>query len=460
MKREEIKEKLYNKYIRPTLEERPLNIGIEIEMPVVNLSGTAADHAIAQAAAAAARKEFGFHEDRRDENGICYSATRPDNGDNLSFDCSYNNLEISFGKERDLNILDRRFRQYTGFLNEELGRTDHILTGMGTNPGFQVNRSDFIPCERYRMLERYLLKSRVWNVPMYFHPYPGFAAFASASQVQLDVHGSRLIPTITAQSLLEPLKAVLFSNSLLPSEPDLLCVRDLFWENSTHGINPHNIGMYESRMDSIDDLLEYICTTSIFCTERDGRYINFLPVPITDYLEADQISGEYYQDGTYHPIVFHPEAEDLAYLRTYKFEDLTFRGTLEYRSSCCQPFRDAMTVAAFHLGLHECPEQVIEIMREDHSIYHHGFSCGELRRIMNRRSWPEFVDRKGLRRLLLQVLDLADRNLRGRGLGEEKYLLPLYDRADTLTSPGRVAADALDRGETMRTMTLQYARPD
>ena len=70
MKREEIKEKLYNKYIRPTLEERPLNIGIEIEMPVVNLSGTAADHAIAQAAAAAARKEFGFHEDRRDENGI------------------------------------------------------------------------------------------------------------------------------------------------------------------------------------------------------------------------------------------------------------------------------------------------------------------------------------------------------------------------------------------------------
>ena len=104
--------------------------------------------------------------------------------------------------------------------------------------------------------------------------------------------------------------------------------------------------------------------------------------------------------------------------------------------------------------------QVIEIMREDHSIYHHGFSCGELRRIMNRRSWPEFVDRKGLRRLLLQILDLAEQNLRSRGLGEEKYLLPLYDRADTLTSPGRVVADALDRGETMRTMTLQYARPD
>lgn len=460
MEREAIKEHLYNKYIRPTKKDRPLYIGIEIEMPVVNLSGTAADYAIAQAAADAARKKFGFLEEKRDENGICFSATRPDNGDNLSFDCSYNNLEISFGREQDLNLLEDRFRTYVSFLNEELLRSGHTLTGMGVNPGQAVNRSDFIPSERYRMLERYLQKSRIWKVPMYFHPYPGFGAFASASQVQLDAYEDSLISTIYAQSLLEPVKAVLFSNSLLASEPDLLCVRDLFWENSTHGINPHNIGMFESRLYSVDDLLEYICTTSIFCTERDGRYINFRPIPITDFLEMDQVTGEYYENGIYHDITFQPEAKDLAYLRTYKFEDLTFRGTFEYRSSCCQPFADAMTIAAFHLGLQKASEEVIDLMKADRSIYHHGFSCGELRKIMNRRNWPEFVDRSGLRELTLRILDLADDGLKARGLGEEVFLSPLYQRADSLTSPGRAMADALDRGESIRDLTLAYSALD
>ncbi|MFQ9792099.1 MAG: hypothetical protein ACLRX7_01780 [Acutalibacteraceae bacterium] len=43
----------------------------------------------------------------------------------------------------------------------------------------------------------------------------------------------------------------------------------------------------------------------------------------------------------------------MEYLRSYKFEDLTFRGTIEYRSACCQPVSECMCVAAFHVGLQE-----------------------------------------------------------------------------------------------------------
>jgi gamma-glutamylcysteine synthetase len=307
------------------------------------------------------------------------------------------------------------------------------------------------------MLEHYLQKSRSWKVPMYFHPYPAFGAFASASQVQLDVDRDRLIATLKAFSLLEPVKAVLFDNALMAEEPELVCVRDLFWENSTHGINPHNIGMLDCALETVDDLLEYICTTSIFCAQREGHYINFYPVPITDYLEQTSITGEYYADGAYHTIVFAPQPEDLACLRTYKFEDLTFRGTIEFRSVCCQPFSEAMTSAALHVGLMRQIQPLTELLEGDHAIYHHGYSATELRKIMNRRQWPEFVDRDGLRRLCLEVVALAQEGLRQRGLGEEAFLAPLYRRAENLCSPGREMLERMEAGATLQSVVERYA---
>ncbi len=457
MNRDVIKELLYEKYIAPTEKPRTKYVGIEIEMPIVNLSGEATDYAVAQQAAAALIEKFGFEPQDYDDEGVCYTATHPKNGDNISFDCAYNNLELSMGKEMRLETLEQRFQTYVLFLNKELGRSGHILTGMGINPNYAVNSKDFLHVERYRMLERYLKKSVEWNVPMYFHPYPDYPTYASASQVQLDVQKDRLISTIRAFSLVEPVKSVLFNNSWFPEEPDNLCVRDLLWEYSTHGINPHNIGAFQKIPNSMDELLEYIASTSIFCTERDGHYIHFEPVPIVEYLERDSVSGEYYENGIYCPITIHPRESDLKYLRSYKFEDLTYRGTIEFRSVCCQPLHDAMSVPAFHVGLMEQVEELEELMERDTVLYQHGFTAYELRNILNQREWPEFIDRKGLKRLCIEVLDLAKKGMASYGYHEEQYLMPLYERAETLTSPGRRFADAMDRGEDKNQWIWSYS---
>jgi gamma-glutamylcysteine synthetase len=55
--------------------------------------------------------------------------------------------------------------------------------------------------------------------------------------------------------------------------------------------------------------------------------------------------GEYTENGKAYQMKFSPQPEDISYLRTFKFEDLTYRGTIEFRSSCCQPIGDVMTVA-------------------------------------------------------------------------------------------------------------------
>ena len=84
---------------------------------------------------------------------------------------------------------------------------------------------------------------------------------------------------------------------------------------------------------------------------RDGKYIDFTPLTLDDFFSRDSVEGEYFDGEKYQKISFTPEISDLEYLRTFKFEDLTFRGTIEYRSSCCQPLSEALTVAAFHTGL-------------------------------------------------------------------------------------------------------------
>lgn len=457
MERNEIKKCLYEKYIRPTEEKRDFFVGIEIEMPIVNLSGEATNFKTVQSVFDSFIKEYGFNEEKWDDNGVCYSATNEQNSDNISFDCSYNNMELSLGRTKRIQEIEERFYKYVSYLNKQFQKSGHIITGMGINPNHEINRKDYIPSERYRMLERYLLNSEKWNIPMYFHKYPDFGAFSSASQVQLDVRRENLTDVLKGFSLAEPIKSVLFNNSILSPKSNLLCARDGLWENSTHGINPHNVGMYDCELDSVDDLLEYICTTSLFCTERDGKYIHFKPIPITDYLEADEITGEYYNNGSYLPVTFRPGKEDIKYLRTYKFEDLTFRGTIEFRSVCCQPFKDAMTVAAFHAGLMNESKKLVKLLESDHVIYHHGYSATELRKLMNQAVWPDYINREELRNLCVSVLDLAKEGLQCRGYGEESYLDALYERARTLRSPGRAMIEKSKAGVPMETIIKEYA---
>ena len=58
---------------------------------------------------------FSFLNVSRDDNEHIYLAVDDKTGDGLSYDCSYNTLKISFGKEEDMNVLYKRFCQYYTF---------------------------------------------------------------------------------------------------------------------------------------------------------------------------------------------------------------------------------------------------------------------------------------------------------------------------------------------------------
>ncbi|MCM1158146.1 MAG: hypothetical protein NC300_05695 [Bacteroidales bacterium] len=453
-----IREKLYQKYIEPTRKKRQEYIGIEVEMPVVNLDKQAVDFEQIHKLTNRFMSRFQFEVMSRDDDGNINAVNHPGNGDILSYDCSYNNLELSLGREKTLQVLYQRFSEYYTYIQQELKKCHYTLTGMGVNPYRNYNQNIPIPNGRYRMLFHHLNSYPQYrNLPLYFHEYPDYGLFSSASQVQLDVDYEELPMMIRAFSRVEPIKALLFNNSILIGEhEELACCRDMFWENSTHGINPHNIGMFDCEIENVEDLLAYIESASMYCVERGEKYINFSPVPVMEYFEQDAITGEYYDNGAYHEISFSPEIEDLEYLRTFKFEDLTFRGTIEFRSVCCQPIAEVMTVSAFHLGLKEQLRELDKLLQTDHVLYHHGFSATELRRMFVRQELPAFVEKTELYELAGQIVGLAKKGLEKRGYGEEIYLSPLDKRIRQRMNPAQKMYRQIKEEKKIEDIIMEY----
>ena len=243
---EMIREKICQMFLESTKRSKKEYIGIEIEIPIINLNKEAVDFDIVHRVTESFKNHFNsFEVEGIDYDGNVYALRNSENDDIVCYDCSYNNIEFAMGKEEDLFTINERFEEYYSFIKEEFERYNHTLSGMGINPYRKYNNEIPIPSERYLMLYNHLKSVDNYSDSlMYFHDYPGYGMFSSASQVQLDVPYDELIENINVFSKLEPIKALLFSNSvLLGDNEDYVCFRDNLWEYSTHGINPHNIGM-------------------------------------------------------------------------------------------------------------------------------------------------------------------------------------------------------------------------
>lgn len=459
---QQVKNKLYDEFIEPTNQKKNF-IGIEIEIPIINLDKKAVDFDVVHKITKRFQNQYGdFREDGIDYDGNIFSLKNPKNDDIVCYDCSYNNIEFAMGKERDLFSINNRFSDYYLFVKESFEEYNHTLTGMGINPYRKYNLNKPIPSERYLMLYHHLRSYKNYkNVPMLFHNYPEYGMFSSASQVQLDVSKDDLVKTINVFSKIEPIKALLFSNSVLFGENDnLTCFRDALWEYSTHGVNPHNIGGYDVDFKDIDDLQAYLESLNIYCVMRDGAYINFESMNLLDYFAQDYVQGEIYSNDEYRKIDIKPCINDIKYLRPFKFINLTFRGTVEFRSICTQPIRDSMCVAAFHLGLKNQLDELERLIENDDVIYHKGYTAGELRKLLIQEEIPKMFNKKDICKLSKDIVDLAAVGLEDRGIGEEIFLNPLYRRIKNHTNPGKELLRSIRKGVKIEKIINDYGKLD
>ena len=414
---------LKERYLANIKENPDLYIGIELEFPIVNLEGGATDTRITKALLARLNADYGFIVERRDLDGNPIQLKASDSEDRILFEVSYNILEFAFEKAKIIQEVEIRFNHYLDIIQQILRKDHHELQGHGLHPFWKENDNQPVKYPRYQMLMQYLALSEKIGGD-FFHRHPDYGSYICGSQVQLDVSRANFIQVINAFNQIEAAKAYFFANSELITEDfNTRISRDRFWEESMHGLLVENVGVNPYDFKNEEDFFNYLNHTAIFNAEREGDTYYFPPIAAGEYLKQGQIKG-YNLSGK--ESLVSPRADDFHYHRSYQYQDLTTRGTIEFRSTCAQPLNRTFAPAAFHLGLLANLEEVTAYLKDCDFFKLESRAYKDLRRKYSQIDLTQ-REQDAIQSFASDLLHLAIKGLKIRKKGEERYLFPLVN---------------------------------
>ena len=123
-------------------------------------------------------------------------------------------------------------------------------------------------------------------------------------------------------------------------------------------------------------------------------------------------------------MLIHPQEEDFQTHRSYQYQDLTTRGTVEFRSVCTQPLDRTFASAAFHLGLLVHLDKLEAYLRTAPFFTTAGRDYKLLRRQFSKKKLTD-EEEAAVLEFSKDLLTLAEEGLEKRGKQEMVYLEPL-----------------------------------
>ena len=412
---------LKHRYLKNIKENPGLFVGIELEYPVVNLEGEATEVEVIKHLFRYLVSALDFTVEKVDDFGTPIQLVEPVSQDVILFEVSYTTIEFAFGKAETLQEVEERFSIYMAAIQKKLAESNHAIVGCGIHPNWDKNENCPVAYPRYQMLMDYLNLSR--NVTKSdLHHFPEYGAFICGSQVQLDVSKSNFLRVINAFTQIEAAKAYLFANSEFSGvDWNTKISRDIFWEESMHGIYPENVGVNTRLFKDEDDFFDYLNHSAIFTAERDGQTYYFYPIQARDYLATPEIQA-FTLNGD--EVLIHPQEEDFQTHRSYQYQDLTTRGTIEFRSVCTQPLDRTFASSAFHLGLLLNLDKLEAYLQSAPFFTTFGRDYKSLRRQFSKKQLTD-EEEAAVLEFSKDLLILAEEGLEKRDKQEMVYLEPL-----------------------------------
>ena len=417
---------LKDRYLKNIKENPDLYIGIELEFPIVHTKGQPTDIEVSKDLLRFLVDALSLEVEKVDQEGNPIQLVEPLSQDRILFEVSYTTLEFAFGRAQNIQEVEGRFQAYMKVIQEKLGEKEHSIQGWGIHPNWDINDNRPVAYPRYQMLMDYLSMGS-HQESAHLHDFPQYGAFICGSQVQLDVSTANYLRVINAFTQIEAAKAYLFANSeFSEADWDTRISRDIFWEESMHGIYPENVGVNAKLFKDEDDFFDYLDRSAIFTAERDGETYYFSPIRARDYLATDEIPA-YTLNGKETLLV--PQEKDFETHRSYQYQDLTTRGTIEFRSVCTQPLDRTFASAAFHLGLLVNLDKLEAYLETAPFFENFGRDYKSLRRQFSKKQLTN-EEKTGVVQFSKDLLAIAEQGLESRGLREMIYLEPLKEEMD------------------------------
>ena len=408
---------LKEKYLSNMKEDSELFVGVELEFPIVETNGNKTNIEVTKNLFRTLANLSDFEVEKKDDDQNPIQLVHCSSKDRILFELSYNTIEFAFERAHSIDEVAKRFEAYLKIIQPILQENNHEIQGHGIHPLWKENDNSPVKIERYKMLMAFLAMN---GTGMKTHPYPSYGAFICGNQVQLDVRRDNYIRIINAFNKIEAAKAYLFSNSEFSSEAwDTKIARDIFWEESLHGYYRENVGIFPKDYQSEEEFFNNLARTAIFTVTREGKSYYFKPIRVEDYLDQKEIIA-YTTDGKEKNI--NPVKEDLKQHRTYQFQDLTARGTVEFRSVCTQPLETTFAPIAFELGL------FVQLEKLENYLEHCSFLKNEKQDYRNlRKKYSKKIlskkEKEKIKTFSKELLEISKSGLLERGYEEEKYLI-------------------------------------
>lgn len=408
---------LKEKYLSNMKEDSELFVGVELEFPIVETNGNKTNIEVTKNLFRTLANLSDFEVEKIDDEQNPIQLIHCSSKDRILFELSYNTIEFAFERARSINDVAKRFEAYLKIIQPILQENNHEIQGHGIHPLWQENDNSPVKIERYKMLMAFLAMN---GTGMKTHSYPSYGAFICGNQVQLDVRRDNYIRIINAFNKIEAAKAYLFSNSEFSAEAwDTKIARDIFWEESLHGYYKENVGIYPKDYQSEEEFFNNLARTAIFTATREGKSYYFKPIRVEDYLDQKEITA-YTADGN--EKIIKPVKEDLKQHRSYQFQDLTARGTVEFRSVCTQPLETTFAPIAFELGLFVELEKLQNFLEDSSFFKNEEQDYRKLRKKYSKKILSK-EEKEAIQSFSKDLLDIAEAGLMKRGYGEEKFLI-------------------------------------
>jgi len=315
-------------------------------------------------------------------------------------------FEISGSPEKDLHAVLREQDALSRSMQELSADRGIVWMGYGMQPFSRVERIDWMPKVRYRIMKDYLPRAgKLGHLMM---------KQTASVQVSIDYLSEEdALFKMRLATALSPIATAMFANSPI-SEGGLngyLSKRAHIWNNT----DPSRCGLVMQVLkegSGFSDYVDYALSVPMLFIRRNGEWIDIDPIPFSEFLEHG-CGG--------HRATF----GDWDLHLTTLFPEVRMKGIVEIRSADGQRPDMIMTVPAFWKGLMYDPdagEAVWDLVRN--------LSREDLLRLSAEvpvKALGASVEGRSLNDLASELLALSREGLRRQGAGEEVFLEPIEE---------------------------------
>ncbi len=325
-------------------------------------------------------------------------------------------IEINTRPCADLFQVEQSYRAALARLTEAAATRDWRVLGYGIQPVSPPSLPLLTPKQRYEALLERMGDEWFWY------------AVTASDQTQIDIARPELLTQLNTGLLMAPVIIALCANSPVVGGQLLgfASSREGHMCSTTPFDQRH--GMPITAYDSIEEFITRLCRLDSLL-RREGPLL----LPDRERFDAKLAGGR----ADFETFLLHDHyIWHSARLRTAY-------ATIELRPACQQPGNESMAACALCLGLTEAAEAIHNFVTERLGVNYW----------LRMRSWHRWVITSGLaapepaQGFLEHILHLAEDALAARGLGEEVYFAPLWQRLEKKENPAQAIRRVfLERG--------------